>query len=117
MKVHTSINIEAQKIATATIRERLRAFDRGRSWRSDYLDILVDDNEKPITDEKTIARKLKSYKHADWYGDEYAKGEYIKGLVMSTNKSSDVATVRFGQYDSIVSKAIWAVRRRGLRAN
>ena len=30
LKVYTTINVEAQKIATRTIRERLRAFDKGR---------------------------------------------------------------------------------------
>ncbi|MDH3492904.1 MAG: penicillin-binding transpeptidase domain-containing protein, partial [Acidobacteriota bacterium] len=105
LEVFTSINVEAQKIATSSIRERLRAFDRGRGWRSEYKDILVDENDQPLTDEKARERSLKSFKHADWYGDEYAKGEYIKGLVMSTNRTADVATVRFGQYSAKVTKA------------
>ncbi len=104
LEVYTSINIEAQKIATSTIRERLRAYDRTQAWRSDYEDILVDEDNRPLKDDKEIARKLRSYKHADWYGDEYAKGEYIKGLVMSTNKTSNVATIRFGQYEALLEK-------------
>ena len=62
-------------------RERLRAFDRGRKWRSDYQNILVDQDQQPLTDDKEIAKALNSFKHADWYGDEYEEGEYIKGLV------------------------------------
>ena len=42
LKVYTTINVEAQKIATKVIRERLRTFDKGRRWRSDYQNILVD---------------------------------------------------------------------------
>ena len=54
LKVYTTINVEAQKIATRSIRERLRAFDKGRRWRSDYQNILVDADDQPLTDEKEI---------------------------------------------------------------
>src|SRR5204862_2450809 len=74
LKVYSTINIEAQKIATRTIRERLRAFDKGRKWRSDYQNILVDDDDQPLTDQKEIEQRLNNYKHADWYGDEYNEG-------------------------------------------
>lgn len=100
LEVYTTINVDAQKLATSVVRQRLRAFDRGRRWRSDYRDILVDEDKQPITDEKTVERLLRSFKHADWYGDEYAEGEYIKGLVMSVNETADVATVRFGRYSA-----------------
>lgn len=103
LKVYTSINVEAQKIATRVIRERLRAFDRNRKWRSDYQNILVNDNDEPITtDEKEIAKTLDSFKHADWYGDDYHEGEYIKGLVMKVNAASDEVGVRFGRYKAVV---------------
>lgn len=102
LKVYTTINVEGQKIATKTIRERLRAFDRGRKWRSDYQNILVDPDGLPLTDEKEIAKTLNSYKHADWYGDEYEEGEYIKGLVVSVNPGADEVGVRFGRYKAVV---------------
>jgi len=103
LKVYTSINVEAQKIATRVVRERLRAFDRGRKWRSDYQNILVNDNDEPITtDEKEIAKALESFKHADWYGDDYHEGEYIKGLVMKVNAAADEVGVRFGRYKAVV---------------
>ena len=38
-----------------------------------------------MTDEKEIAKILDTFKHADWYGDDYTEGEYIKGLVMRQN--------------------------------
>jgi penicillin-binding protein 1A len=105
LKVYSTINVEAQKIATKVIRERLRAFDKGRAWRSDYKDILVDDEGQPLTDPKDIEKSLNAFKHADWYGDEYEEGEYIKGLVMKGNPASDQVGVRFGQYKAVVGKA------------
>ena len=105
LKVYSTINVEAQKIATKVIRERLRGFDRGRGWRSDYQDILVDPDGVPITDPKEVEKTLNAYKHADWYGDEYDEGEYIKGLVMKANPSGDSVGVRFGRYKAIVGSA------------
>src|SRR5688572_1840075 len=105
LKVYTSINVEAQKIATKVVRERLRAFDRGRRWRSEYQNILVDADNQPLTDEKEISNKLTSYKHADWYGDDYDEGEYIKGLVVRQNAGADQVGVRFGKYKAVVTRA------------
>lgn len=102
LKVYTTINVEAQKIATRTIRERLRVFDKGRKWRSDYQNILVDPDDQPITDEAEIAKALQNFKHADWYGDDYQEGEYIKGLVTKVNPVADEVGVRFGKFKAIV---------------
>src|ERR1043166_3188245 len=103
LKVYASINVEAQKIATRVIREKLRAFDKGRKWRSDYKNILInEDDDQPITDEKEIAKTLETFKHADWYGDEYHEGEYIKGLVMKVNNATDEVGVPFGRYKAVV---------------
>lgn len=103
LKVYTTINVEAQKIATRVVRERLRAYDKGRKWRSDYQDILVNAEGEPLTDQKEIEKTLNSYKHADWYGDEYEEGEYIKGLVMKVNPAADEVGVRFGKYKAVVT--------------
>lgn len=105
LKVYSTVNVEAQKIATKTIRERLRAYDRGRKWRSAYQNILVDGDGLPLTDEKEIAKTLNAFKHADWYGDDYDEGEYIKGLVVSQNRNADEVGVRFGRYTAIVRAA------------
>ena len=102
LKVYTTINVEGQKLATKAIRERLRAYDRGRKWRSDYQNVLVDADGQPLTDEKDISKTLNSFKHADWYGDEYEEGEYIKGLVVSQNPYADEVGVRFGRYKAVV---------------
>ncbi|MBA2606728.1 MAG: PBP1A family penicillin-binding protein [Acidobacteria bacterium] len=103
LKVYTTINVDAQKLATKAVREGLRRYDQYRGWRSDYQNVLLDENEQPITDEKEIARKLNSFKHADWYGDEYEKGEFIKGVVMKIDPAKDEATIRFGRYEAVVT--------------
>ncbi len=103
LKVYTTINVEAQQTATKVIRERLRAYDRGRPWRSNYTNILVDPDGQPLTDPKEIARKLETYKHADWYGDEYEEGEYIKGLITTANPAADAVGVRFGRFKAVVT--------------
>ena len=102
LKVYTTINVDAQKTATKIVREKLRAFDKGRRWRSDYQNILVDSDGQPLTDPKDIDKALRTYKHADWYGDEYEEGEYIKGLVMTVNPGTDQVGVRFGRYKAVV---------------
>ena len=81
----------------------MRGYDKNRKWRSEYQNILVDENNQPLTDEKEISRKLNSYKHADWYGDQYDEGEFIKGLVTKISTSTDETEVRFGKYKAIVT--------------
>lgn len=103
LKVYTTINVEAQKIATRVVRERLRAYDRGRRWRSEYQNILVNPDGEQLTDPKDIEKTLTSYKHADWYGNEYEEGEYIKGLVVRANPTADEVGVRFGSYKAVVT--------------
>jgi len=103
LQVYTTINVEAQQIATKAIREGLRKYDNGQKWRSEYKNVLVDENEQPITDQKEIERVLKTYKHADWYGDTYEKGEFIKGLVTKIDAAKNEATVRFGRYTTTLT--------------
>ena len=106
LEVYTTINVEAQKLATQVIREGLRRYDSNRSWRSDYKNILEDDANSEGSEIDAVdrqQRKLKAYKHADWYGDDYVKGEYIKGLVMKVDKASDEAIVRFGRYTATIT--------------
>jgi penicillin-binding protein 1A len=105
LQVYTTINVEAQKLATKAVRDGLRRYDKNRPWRSDYKDILVDEanDNAPITDPKQVQRRLDSFKHADWFEDTYEKGEYIKGLVMSVDKTKDEALVRFGKYKAVLT--------------
>ncbi|MCX7638873.1 MAG: PBP1A family penicillin-binding protein [Pyrinomonadaceae bacterium] len=104
LKVYSTINVEAQKLATKAIREGLRRYDRSRPWRSDYQNILVDENNNPITDAREVQRRLEAYKHPDWYGNDYEEGEFIKGLVMSVDAQRDEALIRFGKYTAVVTE-------------
>ncbi len=103
LQVYTTINVDAQKLATKVVRDGLRQYDKGRSWKSAYQNVLLDDNNQPITEKVEIDRALKSFKHADWYGDNYSKGEYIKGLIMKIDPAKDEAKVRFGRYSATVT--------------
>jgi penicillin-binding protein 1A len=97
LQVYTTINIEAQKLATQAVRTHLRSYDRTKAWRSDYQSI----SNNP--DGGVTSKQLDSYKHPDWYADEYEKGTYIKGLVMSVDAAKNEAVVRFGNYKAIVT--------------
>lgn len=102
LQVYTTIDVEAQKLATKAVRQQLRSYDKGQRWRSEYQDILVDDDNNPITEPKAIESKLKIYKHPDWYGDDYETDDYVKGLVTKIDAGKGEAEVRFGRYKSIV---------------
>ena len=101
LQVYTTINVEAQKLATKAVREGLRRYDNGKAWRSEYQTVLLDNNGDPVTVEKDVQRILNNYKHADWYGDSYEKGEYIKGLIMKIDANG--AQVRFGRYNALIT--------------
>ncbi len=103
LQVYTTINVEAQKLATKAVREGLRSYDKSQGWRSDYQNILLNEDNQPITDQKDIQRKIDTFKHADWFGDDYEKGEFIKGLVTKVDPVKDEATIRFGRYKGIVT--------------
>ncbi|MCU0237869.1 MAG: PBP1A family penicillin-binding protein [Pyrinomonadaceae bacterium] len=111
LQVYTTIDPNAQEYARKAVRERLRSYDRGRGeWRSEYKNIFLDEKGEPLLDEKNEPlseaqkkQRLNSFKHADWYGDEYTKDEYIKGLVVNIDEANDTAEIRFGKYKAIIS--------------
>jgi penicillin-binding protein 1A len=103
LTVYTTIDPKAQEYASNSVRQHLRSYDRSKPWRSEYQNILVDENNQPLTDEKKIKQTLNAFKHPDWYGDEYKKDEYIKGLVVGIDNNSDTAEIRFGKYKAILS--------------
>lgn len=98
LEVYTTINADAQELATKVVREKLRAYDRSRAqWRSNYQMILAKEEGAP-TD-----KELEAFKHPDWYGDDYEKGDYLKGLVMKVDAAKNEARVRFGKYNAVVT--------------
>jgi penicillin-binding protein 1A len=102
LSVYTTINVEAQKKAFEVVRAGLRRYDRGRGWRSAYTMIptAAHNGAGPPT-----AQEMASFKHPDWYGNEYQEGRFLMGLVMKVDKAKNEATVRFGNYAATVTAA------------
>lgn len=103
LAVYTTINVEAQKKAYEVVREGLRRYDKSHSgWRSSYTTIptAVNNGAGPATQ-----AELASYKHPDWYGNDYQAGRYLMGLVMKVDQARNEATIRFGNYTTTVTTA------------
>jgi penicillin-binding protein 1A len=102
LSVYTTINVEAQKEAYEVVRAGLRRYDRGRGWRSAYTMIPTSTNNGagPPTAQETA-----SFKHPDWYGNDYQEGRFLMGLVMKVDRTRNEATVRFGNYTATVGTA------------
>lgn len=102
LSVYTTINVEAQKRAYEVVRAGLRRYDRGRGWRSAYqmIPTAANNGAGPPT-----AQENASFKHPDWYGNEYQPGRFLIGLVMKVDRARNEATVRFGNYTATVGVA------------
>jgi penicillin-binding protein 1A len=102
LSVYTTINVEAQKEAYEVVRAGLRRYDRGRGWRSAYTMIptAANNGAGPPTAQETA-----SFKHPDWYGNDYQEGRFLMGLVMKVDRTRNEATVRFGNYTATVGAA------------
>lgn len=98
LSVYSTINVAAQKKAYEALRAGLREYDRTHSgWRSAYIRAEI--NGVPAT----TPQQLASYKHPDWYGNDYEPGEYVKGLIVAVDRARNEATVRFGSYYATVT--------------
>jgi penicillin-binding protein 1A len=96
LQVFTSINAQAQEKAVEVLRAGLREYDRTHAgWRGAYANI---GNGQPVTQQM-----LQTYKHADWYGNEFKLGEHYMGLVMKVDQGKGEAQVRFGDYTATVT--------------
>jgi penicillin-binding protein 1A len=103
LSVYTSINVDAQKRAYEVLRGGLRTYDRSHSgWRSSYTMIptSVNNGEGPAN-----TNELNSYKHPDWYGNDYEEGRHLMGLIMKVDRARNEATVRFGNFTATVTAA------------
>ena len=101
LSVYTSINVEAQTRAYEVVRSGLRIYDRSHTgWRSNYTMIptSINNGEGPAT-----TTELNSYKHPDWYGNDYEPGRHLMGLIMKVDRARNEATVRFGNFTSTVT--------------
>ncbi len=102
LSVYTTINVDAQKEAYEVVRAGLRRYDRGRGWRSAYTMIptAANNGAGPPTAQETA-----SFKHPDWYGNDYQEGRFLMGLVMKVDRTRNEATVRFGNDTATVGVA------------
>ncbi|HEY0408191.1 MAG TPA: PBP1A family penicillin-binding protein [Pyrinomonadaceae bacterium] len=101
LKVYTSINVEAQKKTMEVLRDGLRRYDRSHAgWRSSYIPIPSNANngQGPATQQE-----LNSYKDPQWYGNDYAPGQFIRGLIMKVDQAKNEAEARFGNYRAIIT--------------
>jgi penicillin-binding protein 1A len=95
LSVYTSINIDATKKASEAVRNWLRNYDKGSRWRSEYKTIN-EDGSAPTQ------AQLDNYKYPDWYGNDFAVDQYLKGLVMKVDAGKNEALVRFGDFTATV---------------
>src|ERR1043166_4159037 len=103
LAVYTSINVDAQKRAYEVLRGGLRNYDRSHTgWRSSYTMIptSVNNGEGPAN-----TAELNSYKHPDWYGNDYETGRHLMGLIMKVDRGRNEATARFGNFTATVTPA------------
>jgi len=103
LAVYTSINVDAQKRAYEVLRGGLRSYDRSHTgWRSSYTMIptSVNNGEGPAN-----TTELNSYKHPDWYGNDYEAGRHLMGLIMKVDRARNEANVRFGNFTATVTPA------------
>jgi penicillin-binding protein 1A len=102
LSVYTTINVDAQKKMYDVVRAGLRNYDRTHGgWRSAYTNIAtVNNNVSTVTQQQ-----LDSYKHPDWYGNDYEEGKYVIGLVMKIDQARNEARVRFGNYYATVTSS------------
>jgi penicillin-binding protein 1A len=98
LSVYTTINVQAQTKAYEVVRDRLRKYDRGRGWRSAYTTI-------PSANPLPTQQELASFKHPDWYGNDYEEGRFLMGLIMKVDRARNEATARFGNYTATVTAA------------
>jgi len=100
LSVYSTINVAAQKKAYEALRSGLRFYDRGhRGWRSDYQNIAAENGGTSAPTQS----QLNGFVLPEWYGNNYEKDAYIRGLVMNINPAKNEATVRFGNYTAIVT--------------
>ncbi|MEP6708187.1 MAG: PBP1A family penicillin-binding protein [Pyrinomonadaceae bacterium] len=100
LAVYTTINLAAQKKAYEVVREGLRRYDRSHGgWRSSYNSIptAANNGAGPPTPQELV-----SYKHPDWYGNDFPVGRYLIGLIMKVDQAKDEAQVRFGNFNATV---------------
>lgn len=92
LSVYTSLDAEAQKQATQSVRNWLRRFDRARGWRGGLENVLANDGVS-----------LEKYSHPSWKYGIPQPGDVLTGLIRQVNDKE--AQVSFGNYSASVTAA------------
>ncbi|HEX8139379.1 MAG TPA: PBP1A family penicillin-binding protein [Pyrinomonadaceae bacterium] len=101
LRVYTTINVAAQIKAVEVVRARLREYDRTHAgWRSNYTNIGTQNSNGTTT---VTQQQLDSYKHPDWYGNDYERDKYVMGLIMKVDQARNEALVRFGSFTATLT--------------
>lgn len=91
LQVYTTIDAEAQKLATEAVRKGARMYEKRHGWRVKFENIIEKDNADPDT-----------YEHPAWIAVPNA-GDIVTGLIKEV---SDKGTkVSFGQYSATITAA------------
>ncbi len=98
LSVYSTINAAAQKKAHEAVRAGLRSYDRGRGWRSTYVNISPENATGALT-----PQQLANFKHPDWFGNRFEPNSFVTGLVTDIDQSKNQATARFGAYTATVT--------------
>jgi penicillin-binding protein 1A len=78
----------------------LRRYDRSHGgWRSTYniIPSAANNGAGPPTQQELV-----SYKHPDWYGNDYTPGRHLIGMILKIDGAKDEAQVRFGNFNATV---------------
>lgn len=98
LRVYTSLDMDLQKAANASIANGVAAYERRHGWKNHLENMLSGD------------MTLDKYDHPDW-DDEPEVNGYLHALVMSVAPGS--ATIRFGRYRAALSQqdAAWTQKK------
>lgn len=101
LRVYTTLNVHAQKLAQEALRQGLREDDKRRGWRGAETNIL----KNPVKLEDGKEATLETYENDDWANPPQA-GQLVHGLVVSVKP--DAAEIRFGKLTARVTPADFA---------
>jgi len=83
LRVHTTLDLALQKVATRAVRNGLATYERRHGWKGNLANV------------KATGQKLEDYRHPDW-GQTPEPGSYFHALVTTVGKT--VAQLRIGDY-------------------
>ncbi len=83
LRVYTTLDLSAQKLAYESLREGLREVDKRRGWRNDKYNFIREENKNPEEVE------LK-----EWKNLELKEGDIVKGVVLSVSRYKSIVKVK-----------------------